>query len=266
VANPSRTIQQLMDLSGKVALVTGGSGYLGMAIAHAMAELGARVILTSRDADRARSAAATLPQVEYGPHGGVAMNQLDIASVRRAFDEAITIGGRVDILFNNAHERTVEDWRNVSEEDFSRDLRNCTAFFSLARLMRDHVVTRGARASIVNVGSMYGMVGSYPQVYEGITAASPVSYHATKGAVVQLTRHLAVYWAKDGVRVNCLCPGPFPYPTADARMIARLNEKVPMGRVGEAWEVKGVAAFLASDASSYVTGQILLVDGGWTAW
>jgi NAD(P)-dependent dehydrogenase (short-subunit alcohol dehydrogenase family) len=110
------------------------------------------------------------------------------------------------------------------------------------------------------------VVGSYPEAYEDICAASPVAYHALKGGVVHLTRHLAVYWAKDGVRVNCLSPGPFPSAKAPAEMVERLCVRSPMGRMGKPHELKGAVAFLASDASSYVTGQNLLVDGGWTAW
>jgi len=92
------------------------------------------------------------------------------------------------------------------------------------------------------------------------------AYHAVKGAIVQLTRHLAVSWAADGVRVNCLSPGPFPSPAAAAEMVARLERKSPMGRMGRPDELKGAIVFPASDASSYVTGQNLLVDGGWTSW
>ena len=116
------------------------------------------------------------------------------------------------------------------------------------------------------LGSMYGMVGSYPEAYEGIGPASPAAYHVLKGGIIHLTRHLAVYWAKSRVRVNCLSPGPFPGPAAAAEMVERLKTKSPMARVGEPHELKGALLFLASDASSYVTGQNLVVDGGWTAW
>jgi len=103
-------------------------------------------------------------------------------------------------------------------------------------------------------------------VYQDIGPASGVAYHTLKGGITQLTRHLAVYWAKDHVRVNTLSPGPFPQPRADARLVERLNHKVPMGRIGQPHELKGAAVFLASDASSYMTGQNLVIDGGWTAW
>jgi gluconate 5-dehydrogenase len=113
---------------------------------------------------------------------------------------------------------------------------------------------------------MYGVVGSYPDAYQDISSASPAAYHALKGGVVQLTRHLAVYWAKDQVRVNCLSPGPFPSDAANAELVNRLKTKSPMGRMGKPQELKGAIVFLASDASSYMTGQNLIIDGGWTAW
>ena len=116
------------------------------------------------------------------------------------------------------------------------------------------------------LGSMYGVVGSYPETYEGVSPASPVAYHALKGGIIHMTRHLAVYWAKSGSRVNCLSPGPFPGAQAPPEMVERLCEKSPMGRMGIPSELKGALVFLASDASSYMTGQNLIIDGRLTAW
>src|SRR5690606_27158224 len=115
-------------------------------------------------------------------------------------------------------------------------------------------------------GSMYGQVGSYPEAYEGLGPASPVAYHALKGGILHLGRHLAVYWAPDNIRVNCLSPGPFPSPAVPEELPQRLSAKSPMGRMGQPHELKGALVFLASDAASYVTGHNLVVDGGWTAW
>src|SRR4029077_4481791 len=106
----------------------------------------------------------------------------------------------------------------------------------------------------------------YPDAYADVADASPVAYHALKGGIVQMTRHLAVYWAKDGVRVNCLSPGPFPSEKASREMGEGLIAKSPMGRMGRPDELKGAVVFLASSASSYMTGQNLVIDGGWTAW
>ncbi|MCP4812568.1 MAG: SDR family oxidoreductase, partial [Planctomycetaceae bacterium] len=150
--------------------------------------------------------------------------------------------------------------------EFAGHLENATGYFLLARRFREHVVQRGVPGNIVMLGSMYGMVASYPDAYADVCAASSVAYHALKGGVIHMTRHLAIYWADDQVRVNCLSPGPFPNENAPQEMVARLCSKSPMKRMGAPHELKGAVLFLASDASSYVTGQNLVVDGGWTSW
>jgi gluconate 5-dehydrogenase len=183
-----------------------------------------------------------------------------------AFARAVEAVGPIDILINNGHEALPDDWTIVTAEQFTRHLANATGYFVLARLARDHAVQRQAPASIILLGSMYGLVASYPDAYQGICPASPVAYHVLKGGIVQLTRHLAAYWAADNVRVNCLSPGPFPSEHAPAPMVERLSAKLPLRRMGRPHELKGAIVFLASDASSFMTGQNLVIDGGWTAW
>lgn len=258
------TIHELFDLTGKVALITGGTGHLGTAMSRALAEAGATVVITSRDAVRAETAAAQLPGTVK--HHGLVLDQMDPGSIERGWNDAIARAGQIDVLVNNGHEGLASDWTNVTADQFSRQLTNATGYFILARLAHDHAVARKASSSIIMLGSMYGLVGSYPDAYAGITNASPVAYHTLKGGIVHMTRHLAVYWAGDRVRVNCLSPGPFPSAKADPRMVERLCTKVPMKRMGVASELKGAVVFLASDASSYMTGQNLVIDGGWTAW
>lgn len=260
------TIQSLFDLTGRVALITGGSGHLGQAFSRALAEAGATVVIGSRDRARAQSVAAALPTPGGTSHFAVALDHLDEASLNAGFDEAVAQAGHVDILVNNGQQGHPLDLTNVTAEAFSKDLQNATGYFLLARRMRDHLVQRDAAGSIVMIGSMYGVVGSYPDAYAGVCAASPVQYHTLKGGIIHMTRHLAVYWAKDRVRVNCLSPGPFPSEKAPAQMVKRLEQKSPAGRMGEPHEVKGPLLLLVSDAGSYITGQNLLVDGGWTAW
>jgi gluconate 5-dehydrogenase len=264
---PEPTVQQLFDLTGKVALLTGGMGHLGSAMARALAEAGATVVLTSRDSARARAGAAALPQVGAARHHGIALDQMDPGALQRGFDDALSAAGHIDVLVNNGHEGLPpNDWTDVTPEQFTRQLANATGYFLLARLVRNHAVARQAPASIILLGSMYGQVGSYPDAYEGICAASPVAYHTLKGGLIHMTRHLAVYWARDNVRVNCLSPGPFPSEKAPAAMVQRLCSKSPMHRMGRPSELKGAIVFLASHASSYMTGQNLTIDGGWTAW
>jgi gluconate 5-dehydrogenase len=266
MADDDPSVEQLFDLSGRVALVTGASGYLGTALAEALAEAGGRVIAASRDAAKARAAAEKLGGREAGRHLAVVIDHQDEASIERGFRQAVEQAGHVDILVNNGHEALAADWRDATGEQFTRQLANATGYFLLARWLRDHAVERGAPASIILLGSMYGLVASYPDAYEGLGSASPAAYHALKGGIIHLTRHLAVYWAADGVRVNCLSPGPFPQPKVSPQLVARLEKRTPMARMGRPHELKGAIVFLASQASSYVTGHNLVVDGGWTAW
>ena len=260
------TIQDLFDLTGKVALITGGSGYLGNSFSRALAEAGASVVIASRARKRAEQVAADLPSPGGATHFGVQLDQLDEASLHSGFDAAVESAGQVDILINNGQQGHPLDLTDVTGEAFNEDLKNVTGYFLLARRFRDHIVARKTSGAVVMIGSMYGVVGSYPDAYEGVCTASPVQYHALKGGIIHMTRHLACYWARDGVRVNCLSPGPFPSEKAPQEMVERLKTKLPMRRMGEPHELKGSLLLLASDAGSYITGQNLLVDGGWTAW
>src|SRR5688572_6525499 len=260
------TISQLFDLSGRVALITGASGHLGRSMSAALAEAGARVVVASREPETGQKIATSLEGVEKGRHLSVVMDHMDESSIHRGFDEAVEMAGKIQILVCNGHEPLGADWTSVTAAQFTRQLQNATGYFLLARKMHDHAANQAVGASIIVVGSMYGVVGSYPDVYEGISPANPVAYQVLKGGLAQMVRHLAVYWARDGVRVNCLSPGPFPAPSVSAALVERLQSRSPMGRMGRPHELKGALVFLASDASSYMTGQNLLVDGGWTAW
>ena len=135
--------------------------------------------------------------------------------------------------------RVKGDWREVDHEAFSRQLDNATGYFHLARLTRSHAVEKKRPASIILVGSTYGMVGPYPKDFEGIRHATAPAYHALKGGIINLTRYLAVSWAPDNIRVNCLSPGPFPKPDFPDELRERYHKRVPMGRMGSPHELKG---------------------------
>jgi NAD(P)-dependent dehydrogenase (short-subunit alcohol dehydrogenase family) len=259
------TVWQLFDLSGKTALITGASGYLGRSFANALAEAGASVVVASRDRTKAEAVVAGLPTVSGGHHA-VEIDYLDETKIETGFQAALEAAGQIDILVNNGTHSAPHDWTDVTGQEFNQLLSVSTGYFLLSRLFHEQCVSRNAAGSVVMIGSMYGVVGSYPDAYDGICTASPVSYHTLKGGIVHMTRHLAVYWAKDNVRVNCLSPGPFPSEKAPAEMVERLNRKSPLRRMGKPHELKGSLLLLASEAGSYLTGQNLLVDGGWTAW
>lgn len=261
------SIQRLFDLTGRIAIVTGASGWLGSAMSQALAEAGATLAVTSRDESRSKSFAATLPG---DGHIGLAFEQDDADAIPALVDEVVAQLGQVDILVNNAYGGTAADIDDATAEEFDQAYHTgVTAYFLLARSVVHHLRARGAPGSIINIGSMYGVVASYPDAYAGLAANSPPIYHGLKGGIIHLTRHLAVYWAQDNVRVNTISPGPFPSQAVKDSMpefIERLESKVPMARMGLPHELKGLTVLLASDAGSYITGQNILVDGGWTAW
>jgi gluconate 5-dehydrogenase len=264
----NRPVLEQLRLDGRVALVTGGGGHLGSAMCWTLAELGACVVAASRCTEHCAGLAQEIRQAGY--HAAAA--ELDIAdegSCRRAVDGIATTHGRLDILVNNAYPFREKRIDEIANADFDVTLTAAiTGTFRLSQLV-SLLMRRNGGGTIINIGSMYGMVGSYPDVYEGLQACSSPCYHAAKGGILHLTRHLAVYWAKYGIRVNCISPGAFPkevvrrdQPEFHGRLVAR----VPLGRTGRPEELKGAIALLASDAGSYITGANLVVDGGWTAW
>lgn len=271
MSEQERNVQSLFDLTGRVAVVTGAAGWLGGAMSRALAEAGATLAVTSRDAGQAQEFANSLPVVggDRG-HRGYGFSQADTDSIPAFVEQVVRDLGQIDILVNNAYGGTAPDIASATAEDFDQAYHTgVTAYFLLARAVADHLRARKAPGSIVNIASMYGVVASYPQAYEDLPVNSPPNYHGLKGGLVHLTRHLAAYWAKDGIRVNAISPGAFPKVQVKEGLpdfIARLESKVPMGRMGMPEELKGICLLLASDAGSYMTGQNVLVDGGWTAW
>ena len=196
---PERSINELFDLTGKVAIVTGASGWLGSAMSRALAEAGARLVTTSRDVSQAEGFAASLPGDGHIGIGLRRRHRHHSAFVAEVIDRM----GHIDILVNNAYGTTAPDIDTATAEDFDQAYHvGVTAYFLLARDVMLHLRERGSGGSIINIGSMYGVVASYPDAYEGLGVNSPPNYHGLKGGLVHLTRHLAAYWAQDNIRVK----------------------------------------------------------------
>lgn len=247
----------LFDVGGRVAVVTGASSGLGARFAHVLHAAGAQVVVSARRAERLAVLVDTLPGVTAVP-GDVA----DDEDRRRLIESTLAQHGHIDVLVNNAGIGSPEPAELETVERFAEVMDvNVTALFALSQLAGRAMLEQG-RGTIVNIASILGLVASAP--------IKQASYAASKGAVVNLTRELAVQWARKGVRVNAIAPGWFPSEmTADMfgepSSMAFLERNDPMARGGRIDELDGALLFLASDASSYVTGHVLTVDGGWTA-
>jgi NAD(P)-dependent dehydrogenase (short-subunit alcohol dehydrogenase family) len=264
----NKSLKGLLDLKGRAALIIGGTGYLGIAMSEALAEAGARVAVGSRSRQRADATVQQLPGVT-DLHLGLRCDAANEKCIRQCVDQAAKHFGRLDILVNSIAGGASAGLDRIRWLDMEESLGlNLIGPFIASQQAAVHM-RRVRGGSIIHVGSMYGVVSSYPQVYEGIANSSPPAYHAAKAALIHLTRYQAVYWAKDNIRVNCLSPGPFPRPVQHAgraEFLQRLADRVPLGRCGVNWEIKGPVVFLASEASSFITGHNLVIDGGWTAW
>lgn len=257
----------LFDLTGRVALITGGAGHLGGEFARSLGAAGAAIALMDVDGDRLDTRCRELAAAGLdclGVTGSVAADE----DVARCVDRVRERRGRLDILVNNAATKTPKffstteelprtDWDDIIAADLSGMFVCVKAALPLLRA--------SGRGAIVNVASVYGVVSPDPRIYEGSPIQTPPAYAAAKGGVISLTRYLAAYHAKDKIRCNAVTPGGV-LAGQPAEFVRRYSERVPLGRMAEAREIASAVLFLASDASSYMTGQNLVVDGGLTAW
>ena len=250
----------LFDLTGRTALVTGASKGLGRAMAVGLARAGCDLALCARDQE---GLAATRQAVRaLGVRAEVfAMDVLSHASVREAVSAAVQAFGGLDILLNNAGVNVRKTVLDLSEEEWDLVLdTNLKGYFLVAQAVAPHLIARGY-GKVVNVSSIFGAVGMNNQL----------AYASSKGGVVQMTKVMAIEWAKHGVRVNSVAPTYFETPLVaalrnDPERFRFINERTPMGRWGQPEELEGTVVWLASPASDFVTGQTVFVDGGWTIW
>ncbi|MBJ6359978.1 SDR family NAD(P)-dependent oxidoreductase [Paenibacillus sp. GCM10012307] len=271
------SFSKLFDLSGKTAIVTGGLGILGRRFGAALAAHGAQVAIADLDEDEADGFARELEQ-NYGPVCiGVGCDVSDPDSVARMTDKVAEELGGIDILLNNAASKSddleqffspfetysLAQWKKVMSV-------NVDGMFLAAQAVGNRMLKQNRGGSMIQMSSIYGLLGPDERIYEGsrylgTAINTPAVYSASKAAVVGLTNHLAARWAPFGIRVNTLTPGGVE-SGQNSQFVERYSARVPLGRMGQPDELAGAAIYLASDASSYVTGHNLYVDGGLHAW
>src|SRR6266481_4511408 len=252
--------KELFDLTGRVAIITGGSVGLGRQMAEGLAEMGANLVLCARKKERCQEAAEELQKLGVKTLA-LGCDVKNPANVQEVVDATVSEFGRIDILVNNAgtswgapvEEMRLEHWNKVIET-------NLTGTFLFSQAVGKFMVPQ-RRGKIINIASVAGIRGAPPEF-------PAIGYHASKGGVIAFTKDLACKWGMHNIQVNAIAPGWFPTHMSEV-VIERNREaflkKIPLGRFGGNHDLKGAAVFLASDASDFVTGHVLVVDGGQTA-
>jgi NAD(P)-dependent dehydrogenase (short-subunit alcohol dehydrogenase family) len=265
------------NLYGKVALVTGGAGILGQHFCAGLAESGANVAVVDLDADEARKTAQRLAERYKTKVIGFGCDVSDVESVRVMVADVVEEFGEINILHNNAagksedlteyfapfEEYKLDQWRKIMSV-------NLDGMFLVAQAVGRQMVIQKKGGSIIQTASIYGVVAPDHRIYEGSfylghQINTPAVYSASKAAVIGLTKHLATYWAGEGIRVNSLTPGGVE-SGQNEEFKCRYSERIPLGRMANSHEIVGALLYLASNASSYVTGQNVIVDGGLVCW
>jgi gluconate 5-dehydrogenase len=260
--------RDLFSIKDRVVIVTGGTGHLGREMCKGLATFGATVIALGRNRDRFPE---LLETNRHDVAGQIECRQCDVqeeAAFAAVVSDVVTEKGRLDALINNANNSKRESWDELDKAAWEAGLDGTlTHQFTCARAVSDHLLKAG-RGSIINIASLFGMVGPqfgmYPKDIRG-----PAAHHAAaKAGVLQLTKYLATLWAPAGVRVNAITPGWFPQKRGPDRpdFMHEVNSRIPLGRIGQPSDLVGAVVYLVSNASSYMTGQNLVVDGGYTVW
>lgn len=258
----------LFDLSGKSAVVTGATGLLGSAFCEGLAMFGCRVAVCDIDKEKCDKSADNLKN-KFGLNCiGIKVDVSDKKSVEKMVDQVVNEFDRIDVLVTSHQNKTAnffDKFEEYSERDWEAIMDvNLKGVFLCCQAVGKQMLKQGG-GSIINIASTYGVVAPNHEIYEGTKLECPAAYSASKGGVIALTKYLATYWGEKKIRVNAISPHGV-FNNHEKRFVENFSKKSPLKRMSLPREVVGALVFLASDASSYVTGHNLMVDGGWTSW
>jgi NAD(P)-dependent dehydrogenase (short-subunit alcohol dehydrogenase family) len=270
MVNMQQPVNKTFDLSGKAIVLTGGAGLLASEFADALSAAGANVILADIKEEECSRRAETLSKRYHTNSIGVFLDLTDCASIEAMTTYVLSKYTKIDVLINNAvynppqrefhapfHEFTLENWDQILAV-------NLTGTFLCTQVVTKHMLKQG-HGNVINISSIYGIVGADQRIYGNSGINTSIAYAASKGGVVSLTRYLSAYFVGANIRINTLTLGGV-FNDQDADFVAQYSARTQVGRMANKSEYRGAIVYLASDASSYMTGANLIVDGGWTSW
>lgn len=262
-------IGNLFDLSGKTIIITGGAGHLGSAMSEALAAYGANLFILGHNAEKNKRKAIELKtRYNLSVCESLIFNLDDDNSINETINAVVKQTGRIDVLINNAAYSCAKPLESYTYEEWTRGIDGTiNGVFRVTQVCLRQMLKQKV-GNIINIASMYGMVAPDMSIYGDSGQNNPANYGVGKAAVIQFTKYLATVYGSKGIRANAISPGPFPNPNVqkNKQFIAELCRKNPLHRIGQPEDLYGVIVFLASDASAYLTGQNIAVDGGWTSW
>jgi NAD(P)-dependent dehydrogenase (short-subunit alcohol dehydrogenase family) len=272
--------QSLFSLAGKKVLLTGASGFLGKVFARALLENGASLVALGRSSELDKQVEKWRNEFGNDRVTAYRVDMYDLPALEKTLDQIVENESFVEVLVNNAHELGQKTGFNTPEgaldfasyDQWMRNLTGGTYWAALTTQKLGAAMKLRKRGSIINISTMYALVAPSPALYEGTQFMNPPGYSASKAALLALTRYTASFWGPDGVRANAIAPGPFSNTKDQGEnsvregdpFIEKLKARTCLRRIGRPEELAGALLYLASDASSYVTGQTFVVDGGWT--
>ena len=259
--------KDLFRLDKKIAIVTGAYGYLGSEISKTLAGFGANVILVGRNEKKMKD--FYKQNIELFEKSEYFISDVtDEKEFKKIVEKTNKKYKSIDILVNNAYGKQNEPFEKLTKQTWNEAIENTiTHYFTCIQAVSPYML-KAKKGSIINIASIYGFLGTDQRIFKPIGKKSPIHYSVSKGGTLQLTKYLATLWAEKGIRVNAISPGHMPPKRGpeNPKYMKELTSRIPLGRIGNPSDLAGATILLASNASSYITGQNIIVDGGWSSW